>query len=201
MRPDDEGITYLPGEITTPHEGYRELANVIVAQAADDYVTYLIKPNFDKEASALEEPAKEAVAMKRVIRYMEDTNGMIEAVIKLFLEVTDKAKKTQYISRGTIKQVDEVEGWLREAKTLSDLRRIASFYCKFWKDRRWVYRDRNIKRKELGEDCVNFFYSDQFYMFTSGKIDPELLMERCKREADRLRGIRGVEDDGTFKGY
>lgn len=190
QRRGNEGFTYNPGEINTPYEGLRELANVIVATAADDYVTYLLKPDYEKEAKALEATAKEAVAIEMVLKKVGGDKNYFPAVQSLFIEVADKSLKTKYIGKHTAKKVRWTISRVTAAKSIEDLKLLARYFVKTWKDRVYVMRDRNANRKALGRECEEFFFSGLFELCTSGTIDPERLMEQCHKEADKIRRAR-----------
>lgn len=190
QRRADEGIVYNPGEINTPYEGLRELANVIVATAADDYVTYLLKPDYQLEADTLEQAAKEAVAVEMVIKKVKGDKNYFPAVQSLFEEVAERSLKTKYIGKHTTKKVRWTISRVKAAKNLEDLKLLVRYYVKTWKDRMYVMRDRNANRKALGRECVEFFHSKLFVLCTSGTIDPERLMEQCHKEADKIRRAR-----------
>lgn len=196
QRPENEGITYNPGDITSPEEGYRELANCIVAQAADDYVTYLLKPNFEKEKLAMMRPTQEAVAIENVIKQIPEDEEAIRVSKEIFLECHERAIKTKYLRRGFVKRLKAVKKQIVKAQTVDELKVVARLYVRFWKDRYAEMRNRDNTRKSIGKDCLRFFRSDDFILYTSGTIDPDRLIEQCEKEAERLRSVRGADYDG-----
>ena len=191
QRTNNDGILYNPGEITCPDDGYKELANCIVAQAADDYVSYILKPHFEEEVEMVKEPCIESAALYKTARLIEDDPQYIEAVKRLMLEVTAKAKANVKKCR---KKITAIEKLAEKAETLDDLKYATSRYKKYWKDNLWAARDKNLKRKMLGRECEDFIRSDLFELMTNGSIDPDKLLEKCRSEAERIRKTRGTYD-------
>ncbi len=190
QRPNDEGITYMPGEISTPQEGYRELANCIVAQAADDYVTYILKPNFEEEVDAVCEAAKEAIAAYSVLNKVRGDANYINALKGLYAEVTDRAKTNVQRYK---KKIAVIEKQIAEAKDFEELQAAALRYRRYMTDLKYFMNMNDLQRRKMGKECEEFFRSQMFELFTSCTIDPDRLIEKCHEEADKIRAARGLK--------
>ena len=108
----------------------------------------------------------------------------------LFAEVAEKSLKAKYIGKHTAKKVRWTISRVNASKNLEDLKLLARYYVKTWKDRMYVMRDRNANRKALGKECEEFFHSGLFDLCTSGTIDPERLIDQCRKEAEKIRKAR-----------
>ena len=190
-------------KVNTPEDGYRWLATETVRTAFEDYVEWLKKPDFDGELSVIrskgdeiknlykaakdyEEWAKEErpdnEAVKGFINMVKSAYKDIFNVLKencpFMLMPSDVEKSYPYASTKRMKGVRTLHGLVRASYTVQ--RSYSAYLTRA--------SNANKHRKAYGKHIEDFVNSDQFALYTGGKLAPSEFFKEARRQANETLG-------------
>ena len=190
-------------KVNTPEDGYRWLATETVRTAFEDYVEWLKKPDFDDELSVIRSKGDEIKNLYKAAKDYEEwakeenpdneeVKGFINMVKSAYKDIfnvlkencpfmlmpSDVEKSYPYASTKRMKGVRTLHGLVRASYTAQ--RSYNSYLTRA--------NNANKHRKAYGKHIEDFVNSDQFALYTGGKLAPSEFFKEARRQANETLG-------------
>ncbi len=193
----DKEPTSEASMVRTRDDGYRWLATETVKTAFDDYVEWLRKPNYDRELEVIRSYGDEIRSLYYTIkRYKEWADETGTEDVKDFMRTVKARYKAIY---DTLEQNSPFNLMPADAKlsyaylsrkrtvgarTLKSLLRAAYTAQRSYGAYLTRAMNANISRKAYGAQIERFVNSDQFNLYTDGKLAPSEFFKEARRQAN-----------------
>lgn len=186
------------GNTATIDECYRTLATEIVRKAVEDYMEYLVHPNFAEELEAARELYTEARAIREIAKKIKPDD--VEE-LRVFLHRRVREVDFEGVYKPQKGCENRLPGLIfrlqKKRMTKDELFRIAHTYFKtITAYYVWKY-EKDKTRRDDAIICENFLRGDDFIFYTRGLVDCEEVIAECRRRVDcgdlesrRLQPIR-----------
>lgn len=190
-------------KVSTPEDGYRWLATETVRAAFEDYVEWLKKPDFENELTVIRSKGDEIKNLYKAAKDYEEwakEESPDDEEIKHFMSIvkaeyreifnvlkenspfdlmpSDVEKSYPYASTKRMKGVKTLHGLVRASYTVQ--RSYSAYLTRA--------SNANKHRKAYGKHIEDFVNSDQFALYTDGKLAPSEFFKEARRQANEALG-------------
>ena len=190
-------------KVSTPEDGYRWLATETVRTAFEEYVEWLKKPDFDDELTVIRSKGDEIKNLYKAAKDYEEwakEESPDEEEVKHFMSIvkaeyreifnvlkenspfdlmpSDVEKSYPYASTKRMKGVKTLHGLVRASYTVQ--RSYSAYLTRA--------SNANKHRKAYGKHIEDFVNSDQFSLYTDGKLAPSEFFKEARRQANEALG-------------
>ena len=180
-------------------ECYRTLATEIVRKAVEDYMEYMVRPNFAEELEAARELYTEARAIREIAKRVQrhDVEDLRSFLLRRIREVNFEGVYQPH--KGCVNRLPGLIVKLERKRAMSaeELFHIAHTYYKVITAYYGGKYEKDKTRRDDAKICAEFLRSEDFIFYTGGLVDPEEVIAECERrvksgldESRRLQPLR-----------
>ena len=173
-------------------EAYRNLAVAICAKAADDYIGYILQPDYAEEVEKARKMSLYAQAVREAVKKMPDDKAEeVQAHLLKSIREYEQSGMCIVYKHKSRWAVEKILKRLEKPLPIKELREIGSYFSQATKVSYKQKLRNSERRKREKRQLEDFFKSERFALYTGGLIDPDDVIARCEQLA---RGIRNEGD-------
>lgn len=190
-------------KVSTPEDGYRWLATETVRTAFEDYVSFLRKPDFDKELDVIRQQgdairglyqtAKDYEAWAKETKPSEEeVKNFLSLMKSEYREIIEELKDNSPfgLMPADLQHSYPYATWkrIKNARTIKGICRAAYIAQRSYSAYLTRAINANKHRKAIGKHIEDFVNSDQFTLYTGGKLAPSEFFKEARRQANETLG-------------